>query len=80
MARTYCDAPFSAVFVTVDGSLRPCCHYLYSLGTAAEGALRVWEQGFAKVREEASAGEMPRGCELCLMRFLTGKAEARWRP
>lgn len=77
--NSYCPAPWHACFIHPDGSLRPCCAYTKTEGYIQNGDTveSVWNDSFAKVRQEMLSGETPKGCQQCIKKEDKGVRSRR---
>jgi len=72
--HSMCNMPFRSIYVLADGTVYPCCFSPNRLTPLAdlnrEDALRIWERGYAKLREQTLAGDPPEACRDCILGYI----------
>jgi len=64
-----CPVPWWAVYIELDGTVKPCCVFRYSFGNLAEQSFReIWNgPKFRDLRRTVNTPDMPETCKHCFI-------------
>jgi len=64
--KAYCELPWRAMYVTVEGTVKPCCDFRVGVGSLRLHRIGdIWLNRFEAVRAILNTGRPGPGCQSC---------------